>query len=143
MSWRGHAPFLGAHRSPARAGEERGRASWSNRALTPYMLEAMANACRRPPSARPSMRPPLLFGMPMGPIELADQVRPRYLPATSARAFKGEPRSPDGPSSHSLLRQQGPSWGELGRKTGKGFYTLEERRGPSRETGTHRHRQTA
>lgn len=105
-----------------------------NRALTPYMLEAIVMLdekidLRLVDSAAEQ------FGMPMGPIELADQVgldicldvgdmlRTRFgdlLPPTPA-----------------WLREKVTN-GELGRKTGKGFYSWKDgkaEKAPLPETG--------
>ncbi|MGJ4945348.1 3-hydroxyacyl-CoA dehydrogenase NAD-binding domain-containing protein [Bradyrhizobium sp. HKCCYLS1011] len=90
-----------------------------NRALTPYMLEAMVlldekidqavidNAARK-------------FGMPMGPVELADQVGLDICldVGDMLRAKFGDALPP----TPAWLREK-VAKGELGRKTGKGFYT--------------------
>jgi 3-hydroxyacyl-CoA dehydrogenase / enoyl-CoA hydratase / 3-hydroxybutyryl-CoA epimerase len=89
-----------------------------NRALTPYMLEAMVlldeKVAKEVIDAAAEK-----FGMPMGPIELADTVGLDICLAVgdSLRAKLGEalPPAPD------WLRQKVEA-GELGRKTGKGFY---------------------
>ncbi|MCS3727676.1 3-hydroxyacyl-CoA dehydrogenase NAD-binding domain-containing protein [Bradyrhizobium betae] len=93
-----------------------------NRALTPYMLEAMVMLDEKT-DQRLIDAAAEQFGMPMGPIELADQVgldicldvgdmlRTRFgdlLPPTPA-----------------WLRDK-VARGELGRKTGKGFYTWKD-----------------
>jgi 3-hydroxyacyl-CoA dehydrogenase/enoyl-CoA hydratase/3-hydroxybutyryl-CoA epimerase len=89
-----------------------------NRALTPYMLEAMVmldekidktvidNAAKK-------------FGMPMGPIELADQVGLDICldVGDMLRSKFGDALPP----TPGWLREK-VSKGELGRKTGKGFY---------------------
>jgi 3-hydroxyacyl-CoA dehydrogenase/enoyl-CoA hydratase/3-hydroxybutyryl-CoA epimerase len=90
-----------------------------NRALTPYMLEAMLmldeNIDKTVIDAAAEK-----FGMPMGPIELADQVGLDICLAVGdeLRAKLGDLLPPP------------PEWlrdkvakGELGRKTGQGFYT--------------------
>ncbi|WP_315706816.1 MULTISPECIES: 3-hydroxyacyl-CoA dehydrogenase NAD-binding domain-containing protein [unclassified Bradyrhizobium] len=90
-----------------------------NRALTPYMLEAMVlldekidqtvidAAARR-------------FGMPMGPIELADQVGLDIcLDVGDMLRTKFGDALPPTPA---WLREK-VARGELGRKTGKGFYS--------------------
>ena len=89
-----------------------------NRALTPYMLEAMLmvdeNIDKLAIDAAAEQ-----FGMPMGPIELADQVG---LDICLAVGDMLRSKFPD-------LLPPAPAWlrdkvtrGELGRKTGKGFY---------------------
>ncbi|BAL78774.1 3-hydroxyacyl-CoA dehydrogenase NAD-binding domain-containing protein [Bradyrhizobium cosmicum] len=105
-----------------------------NRALTPYMLEAMVMLDEKI-DQRLIDAAAEQFGMPMGPIELADQVgldicldvgdmlRTRFgdlLPPTPA-----------------WLREK-VARGELGRKTGKGFYTWKDgkaEKAPLAETG--------
>ena len=89
-----------------------------NRALTPYMLEAMLmldeNIDKTVIDAAAEK-----FGMPMGPIELADQVGLDICLAVGdeLRAKLGDllPPPPE------WLREK-VAKGELGRKTGQGFY---------------------
>ena len=90
-----------------------------NRALTPYMLEAMVmldeNVDKSLIDAAAEK-----FGMPMGPIELADQVGLDICLAVGDML-----RSKFGdllPPTPAWLRDK-VARGELGRKTGKGFYT--------------------
>jgi 3-hydroxyacyl-CoA dehydrogenase/enoyl-CoA hydratase/3-hydroxybutyryl-CoA epimerase len=90
-----------------------------NRALTPYMLEAvvmLAEGTRRETIDAAA----LSFGMPMGPIELADQVGLDIClhVGESLKASLDRPM----PELSQLLRTK-VELGELGRKTGKGFYT--------------------
>jgi 3-hydroxyacyl-CoA dehydrogenase/enoyl-CoA hydratase/3-hydroxybutyryl-CoA epimerase len=89
-----------------------------NRALTPYMLEAMvmldANIDKTVIDAAAEK-----FGMPMGPIELADQVGLDICLAVGDML-----RSKFGdllPPTPAWLRDK-VTKGELGRKSGKGFY---------------------
>jgi len=89
-----------------------------NRALTPYMLEAMVmldgNIDKTIIDAAAEK-----FGMPMGPIELADQVGLDICLAVGDML-----RSKFGdllPPTPAWLRDK-VAKGELGRKTGKGFY---------------------
>ena len=89
-----------------------------NRALTPYMLEAMvmldANIDKAMIDAAAEK-----FGMPMGPIELADQVGLDICLAVGdmLRSKFGDMLPP----TPGWLRDK-VAKGELGRKTGKGFY---------------------
>jgi 3-hydroxyacyl-CoA dehydrogenase/enoyl-CoA hydratase/3-hydroxybutyryl-CoA epimerase len=93
-----------------------------NRALTPYMLEAMVmldeKADRSVIDAAAER-----FGMPMGPIELADQVGLDICLAVGDML-----RSKFGdllPPTPAWLREK-VAKGELGRKTGKGFYVWKD-----------------
>ncbi len=89
-----------------------------NRALTPYMLEAMvmldANVDKTVIDAAAEK-----FGMPMGPIELADQVGLDICLAVGdmLRSKFGDMLPP----TPAWLRDK-VTKGELGRKTGRGFY---------------------
>jgi 3-hydroxyacyl-CoA dehydrogenase / enoyl-CoA hydratase / 3-hydroxybutyryl-CoA epimerase len=89
-----------------------------NRALTPYMLEAMLMLDER--IDKPAIDAAAeKFGMPMGPIELADQVGLDICLAVGDML-----RSKFGdllPPTPAWLREK-VAKGELGRKTGKGFY---------------------
>jgi 3-hydroxyacyl-CoA dehydrogenase/enoyl-CoA hydratase/3-hydroxybutyryl-CoA epimerase len=89
-----------------------------NRALTPYMLEAMLMLDERIDKLAIDAAAEK-FGMPMGPIELADQVGLDICLAVGDML-----RSKFGdllPPTPAWLREK-VSKGELGRKTGKGFY---------------------
>jgi 3-hydroxyacyl-CoA dehydrogenase / enoyl-CoA hydratase / 3-hydroxybutyryl-CoA epimerase len=89
-----------------------------NRALTPYMLEAMVMLDERIDKATIDAAAEK-FGMPMGPIELADQVGLDICLAVGDML-----RSKFGdllPPTPAWLREK-VAKGELGRKTGKGFY---------------------
>lgn len=90
-----------------------------NRALTPYMLEAMVMLDEKVDKAVIDAAAEK-FGMPMGPIELADQVGLDICLAVGdmLRAKFGEAALPPAPD---WLRDKVQK-GELGRKTGKGFY---------------------
>ena len=105
-----------------------------NRALTPYMLEAMVMLDEHI-DQRLIDEAAEKFGMPMGPIELADQV------GLDICLDVGDMlRSKFGdllPPTPAWLREK-VAKGELGRKTGKGFYTWKDgkaEKGPRPETG--------
>ena len=89
-----------------------------NRALTPYLLEAMImldEGIKRETIDAAAIK----FGMPMGPIELADQVGLDICLHVAEVLKASLPRPmPDVPQ---WLRAKVAN-GELGRKTGKGFY---------------------
>src|SRR6195952_1384363 len=90
-----------------------------NRALTPYMLEAMVMLDEKIDKSVIDAAAKK-FGMPMGPIELADQVGLDICLAVGDML-----RSKFGdllPPTPAWLREK-VAKGELGRKTGKGFYT--------------------
>ena len=93
-----------------------------NRALTPYMLEAMVMLDEKVPKETIDAAAEK-FGMPMGPIELADTVGLDICLAVGdlLRAKLGDalPPAPD------WLRQKVEK-GELGRKTGRGFYVWKD-----------------
>jgi 3-hydroxyacyl-CoA dehydrogenase / enoyl-CoA hydratase / 3-hydroxybutyryl-CoA epimerase len=93
-----------------------------NRALTPYMLEAMVMLDERVDQVTID-RAAEKFGMPMGPIELADQVGLDICLAVGDML-----RSKFGdllPPTPAWLRDK-VAKGELGRKTGKGFYVWKD-----------------
>jgi len=105
-----------------------------NRALTPYMLEAMVMLDERT-DQRLIDQAAEKFGMPMGPIELADQVGLDICldVGDMLRSKFGDAL----PSTPAWLREK-VARGELGRKTGKGFYTWKDgkaEKGPLPETG--------
>ncbi|TMJ33600.1 MAG: 3-hydroxyacyl-CoA dehydrogenase family protein, partial [Alphaproteobacteria bacterium] len=89
-----------------------------NRALTPYMLEAMvmlAEGTRRETIDAAAET----FGMPMGPIELADQVG-LDICLHVAETLKTSLQRPM-PDLSQMLRDK-VERGNLGRKSGNGFY---------------------
>jgi 3-hydroxyacyl-CoA dehydrogenase/enoyl-CoA hydratase/3-hydroxybutyryl-CoA epimerase len=89
-----------------------------NRALTPYMLEAMVmlgEGKQRETIDAAAIQ----FGMPMGPIELADTVG-LDICLHVAETLKASLDRPMPDLSH-VLREKVDK-GELGRKSGKGFY---------------------
>ena len=89
-----------------------------NRALTPYMLEAMVmldEGIKRETIDAAAVD----FGMPMGPIELADTVGLDICLHVAETLKAGLVRPMPDPSP--LLRKKVEA-GELGRKSGKGFY---------------------
>ncbi len=89
-----------------------------NRALTPYMLEAMVMLDQKIDKSVIDAAA-VKFGMPMGPIELADQVGLDICLAVGdmLRSKFGDSLPP----TPAWLREK-VAKGELGRKTGKGFY---------------------
>src|SRR3954468_10374775 len=105
-----------------------------NRALTPYMLEAMLMLDEKIDKTTIDAAAKK-FGMPMGPIELADQV------GLDICLDVGDMlRSKFGdllPPTPAWLREK-VAKGELGRKTGKGFYVWRDgkaEKAPLPETG--------
>jgi 3-hydroxyacyl-CoA dehydrogenase/enoyl-CoA hydratase/3-hydroxybutyryl-CoA epimerase len=93
-----------------------------NRALTPYMLEAMVMLDDRIDKAIIDAAA-RKFGMPMGPIELADQVGLDICldVGDMLRSKFGDALPP----TPAWLRDK-VTKGELGRKTGKGFYVWKD-----------------
>jgi 3-hydroxyacyl-CoA dehydrogenase/enoyl-CoA hydratase/3-hydroxybutyryl-CoA epimerase len=89
-----------------------------NRALTPYMLEAMVMLDERIDKSVIDAAA-VKFGMPVGPIELADQVGLDICldVGDMLRSKFGDALPP----TPAWLREK-VAKGELGRKTGKGFY---------------------
>jgi 3-hydroxyacyl-CoA dehydrogenase / enoyl-CoA hydratase / 3-hydroxybutyryl-CoA epimerase len=93
-----------------------------NRALTPYMLEAMVMLDEKIDKATIDAAAEK-FGMPMGPIELADQVGLDICLAVGDML-----RSKFGdllPPTPAWLREKVAA-GDLGRKSGKGFYVWKD-----------------
>ncbi|HXO68722.1 MAG TPA: 3-hydroxyacyl-CoA dehydrogenase NAD-binding domain-containing protein [Bradyrhizobium sp.] len=93
-----------------------------NRALTPYMLEAMVMLDEKIDKTAIDAAAER-FGMPMGPIELADQVGLDICLAVGDML-----RSKFGdllPPTPAWLREK-VAKGELGRKTGRGFYVWKD-----------------
>ena len=93
-----------------------------NRALTPYMLEAMVMLDEKIDQVTIDAAA-VKFGMPMGPIELADQVGLDICLAVGDML-----RSKFGdllPPTPAWLREK-VAKGDLGRKTGKGFYVWKD-----------------
>jgi 3-hydroxyacyl-CoA dehydrogenase/enoyl-CoA hydratase/3-hydroxybutyryl-CoA epimerase len=93
-----------------------------NRALTPYMLEAMVMLDERIDKLTIDAAAEK-FGMPMGPIELADQVGLDICLAVGDML-----RSKFGdllPPTPAWLREK-VAKGDLGRKTGRGFYVWKD-----------------
>jgi 3-hydroxyacyl-CoA dehydrogenase / enoyl-CoA hydratase / 3-hydroxybutyryl-CoA epimerase len=95
-----------------------------NRALTPYMLEAMVMLDEKIDKTAIDAAA-TKFGMPMGPIELADQVGLDICldVGDMLRSKFGDSLPP----TPAWLREK-VAKGELGRKTGKGFYVWKEGR---------------
>jgi 3-hydroxyacyl-CoA dehydrogenase / enoyl-CoA hydratase / 3-hydroxybutyryl-CoA epimerase len=93
-----------------------------NRALTPYLLEAMVmldQGVKRETVDAAALD----FGMPMGPVELADQVG-LDICLHVAETLKGSLDRPL-PDVPQWLREKVEK-GELGRKTGKGLYAWKD-----------------
>jgi 3-hydroxyacyl-CoA dehydrogenase/enoyl-CoA hydratase/3-hydroxybutyryl-CoA epimerase len=88
-----------------------------NRALTPYMLEAMVmlDAGMKKETIDKAAED---FGMPMGPIELADQVGLDICLHVAEMLKSSNPDLPDPPQWLKAKIDKG----ELGKKTGKGLY---------------------
>src|SRR5258708_4075283 len=93
-----------------------------NRTLTPYMLEAMVMLDERIDKLTIDAAAEK-FGMPMGPIELADQVGLDICLAVGdmLRSKFGDSLPP----TPAWLREK-VAKGDLGRKTGKGFYVWKD-----------------
>src|SRR6266705_609643 len=93
-----------------------------NRALTPYMLEAMVMLDERIDKSVIDAAAKK-FGMPMGPIELADQVGLDICldVGDMLRSKFGDSLPP----TPAWLREK-VAKGELGRKTGRGFYVWKD-----------------
>jgi 3-hydroxyacyl-CoA dehydrogenase/enoyl-CoA hydratase/3-hydroxybutyryl-CoA epimerase len=100
-----------------------------NRALTPYMLEAMVMLDEKIDKLTIDEAAEK-FGMPMGPIELADQVGLDICldVGDMLRSKFGDSLPP----TPAWLREK-VAKGELGRKTGKGFYLWKD--GKADKTG--------
>ncbi len=90
-----------------------------NRALTPYMLEAIMMIEEKLDKATIDAAAEK-FGMPMGPIELADQVGLDICVAVGdmLRTHYGDLLPPTPAWLRDMVNR-----GELGKKTGRGFYT--------------------
>ncbi|MBS0530129.1 MAG: enoyl-CoA hydratase/isomerase family protein [Proteobacteria bacterium] len=102
-----------------------------NRALTPYMLEAMVMLDEKIDKTVIDAAAEK-FGMPMGPIELADQVGLDICLAVGDML-----RSKFGdllPPTPGWLRDK-VAKGELGRKTGKGFYVWKDGKADKGDAG--------
>ncbi len=90
-----------------------------NRVLMPYLLEAVTLVEEGVPAAVVD-RQALAFGMPMGPIELADTVG-LDICLSVARILGKELGLPVPPRLESMVAE-----GKLGRKNGQGFYRYEK-----------------
>jgi 3-hydroxyacyl-CoA dehydrogenase/enoyl-CoA hydratase/3-hydroxybutyryl-CoA epimerase len=102
-----------------------------NRALTPYMLEAMVMLDEKIDKATIDAAAEK-FGMPIGPIELADQVGLDICLAVGdmLRSKFGDALPP----TPAWLREK-VAKGDLGRKTGKGFYVWKDGK-PDKSSGS-------
>ena len=87
-----------------------------NRVLAPYMGEAMALAKEGVPLAEID-KAAVKFGMPMGPIELADSVGLDIAQHVAKILTKGADRDMPETDIGAMVEQ-----GHLGRKSGQGFY---------------------
>ena len=98
-----------------------------NAVLAPYMLEAMrcVDEGLAPETVDEAMK---VFGMPMGPLELADTVGLDIAHA-AGRQLSGTADMPQCLEAH-LSRK------ELGRKTGRGFYAWKNGKPVKKEAGT-------
>lgn len=98
-----------------------------NAVLAPYMLEAMrcVDEGLSPETVDEAMK---VFGMPMGPLELADTVGLDIVHA-AGRQLAGETAIPQCLQAHISRR-------ELGRKTGRGFYAWKDGKPVKKEPGT-------
>ncbi|MEO1693698.1 MAG: 3-hydroxyacyl-CoA dehydrogenase NAD-binding domain-containing protein [Pseudomonadota bacterium] len=85
-----------------------------NRVLAPYMFEAMQHVARGEAKERVDAAAEA-FGMPMGPIELADTVGLDV--CMHVAGILGDDATAEGSEFQRLVAQ-----GDLGKKTGKGFY---------------------
>ena len=99
-----------------------------NRLLTPYMLEAL-HAHADGHSLESIDAAAKAFGMPMGPVELADRVG-LDVALHVAEILSGVLKSPP----PELLRAK-VAKGELGVKTGRGFYAYDARGKPLKDRG--------
>ena len=90
-----------------------------NRILAPYMGEAMELLREGVPLAEIDQAA-IEFGMPVGPVELADSVG-LDVADDVARILVPVLNRPPAPELEALVRQ-----GNLGRKTGSGFYTYRD-----------------
>ena len=84
-----------------------------NRALAPYMFEAMKRAAEDTPKEKIDAAA-LKFGMPMGPVELVDVVGLDV--ALSVAKVLGLPTPEDSPLMRLVAQKK------LGKKSGEGFY---------------------
>jgi len=120
---RGQALMAAADKLPLRV--RSGPGFLVNRLLMPYMLDAAtryANATQREAIDAAAKR----FGMPMGPLELADSVGLDVcLAAADVMADAQALPIPD------LLRER-VRQGQLGRKSGQGFYVYDHKGKPDR-----------
>src|SRR5690606_25997129 len=97
-----------------------------NAVLAPYMLEAMrcVDEGLAPETVDEAMK---VFGMPMGPLELADTVGLDIAHA-AGRQLSGSAAMPQCLEAH-LSRK------ELGRKTGRGFYPWKDGKPVKKDAG--------
>ena len=91
-----------------------------NRVLAPYLLQAMRLHKRENIPAQDLDKAATRFGMPMGPVELADVVG-----LDIGLSVLGTLGGPDAEEERRMLKQYVDA-GKLGKKTGEGFYEWEK-----------------
>jgi len=101
-----------------------------NRVLSGYMAKAMTMHLERDIPIEVLDKAATSFGMPMGPVELADTVGLDVCMKVVTMLGGGSTEK------EAALLQEKVHAGELGRKTGKGFYTWEKGKPKRAETDT-------
>lgn len=101
-----------------------------NRVLAPYMARAMNMHLERSIPIEVLDKAAKTFGMPMGPVELADTVGLDV--CAKVVAMLGG----DSSEKEAALLQEKIHAGELGRKTGKGFYVWEKGKPKRKDSDT-------
>ncbi|MEM1411639.1 MAG: 3-hydroxyacyl-CoA dehydrogenase NAD-binding domain-containing protein [Pseudomonadota bacterium] len=100
-----------------------------NRVLAPYLLQALRLHRNESIPAEDLDKAATRFGMPMGPVELADVVG-----LDIGLSVLGTLGGPEAQPERDLLKQQVDS-GKLGKKSGQGFYEWEKGK-PKKEEST-------
>ena len=105
-----------------------------NRVLGPYMQNAfrMLDEGVKPETLDAAME---AFGMPMGPIELADTVGLDICPHAGKQLAKKDAQGHEPEAPQILLNKV--ALGQLGRKTGQGIYRYEKNKPVKGEPGTY------